>query len=191
MQVSTPHLVKCKVCPQFFEQKNSMHSICSPKCALKLPTLNRKAERLAKKHAHQNVLRRREAIKTRSEYLSEAQTVINRYVRFRDHGLGCISCGSHPAERFGGAMDCGHYLSRGASPHLRFNLWNMAAQCVKCNRYRAGSAGNFRLGLIARQGLAKVEAIESMQGPAKFTIEYLKRLKAVFARKCRRLEKRR
>jgi hypothetical protein len=66
----------------------------------------------------------------------------------------------------------------------------MVAQCVRENRDLGGAAGKFRIGLIARIGVEKVEALESMQGPAKFTIEYLKRLKRVFAKKANRLAKR-
>ena len=176
----------CSVCAGTFEPFTSTQVVCSIPCARRIPVINRKAE----KAERQETRRKLEALKTRRDYLNEAQAVMNRYVRLRDHGKGCISCGAQPEAKFGGAVDCGHYLSRGASPHLRFHLHNMAAQCVKDNRYLGGVAGKFRLGLIARLGVEKVEALEALQGPAKFTVEYLQRLKRVFARKARRLEKR-
>ena len=67
----------------------------------------------------------------------------------------------------------------------------MSAQCVKDNRYGAGLMLEFRRGLIQRIGLEKVEALEAMQGSAKFDVEYLRRLKRVFSKKANRLEKRR
>lgn len=160
--------------------------VCGYRCAAKVPKLERKAER-AKDRAS------KEAQKTRSKWLAEAQTAVNRYVRLRDihAGYGCITCGARPVGvKFGGAFDCGHYLSRGSSPHLRFNLHNMALQCARENRYLGGVAGKFRMALVDRIGLTKVERLEAQQGPAKFTIDYLRRLKAVFGKKANRLEKR-
>lgn len=180
----SPRPVKCRACPVKFVRVRPLQVACSWPCAQVVAYKARaKAERIEDKA-------RREKLKTRSDHMKAAQVAVNRYVRLRDAGLGCISCGARPDDKFGGAMDCGHYLSRGSSPHLRFHLWNMALQCVKENRYLGGAAGKFRLGLIARIGLEKVETLESMQGPAKFTVEYLIRLKRVFTKKANRAEKR-
>ena len=48
----------------------------------------------------------------------------------------------------------------------------------------------YRRGLVARKGADYVETLESMQGEARWTVEYLERLKKVFSKKIRRLEKR-
>jgi hypothetical protein len=157
--------------------------VCSPLCAGRLVKADKKRERVA-------VKARKEKLKTRREWIAEAQAVINKYVRARDAGCGCISCGNKPGNRYGGTMDCGHFRSVGSAPHLRFLLWNMAAQCVRCNQHLGGNAIEYRRGLVARVGLERVEQIEAMQGSAKWDIPYLKRLKAVFAKKTRRLEKR-
>ena len=87
-------------------------------------------------------------------------------------------------------MDAGHFRSVGSAPHLRFFTPQIALQCVTCNRYQGGRALDFRRALVERRGAAWVEALEGMQGLAKFDIAYLQRLKAVFARLARRLEKR-
>jgi hypothetical protein len=49
---------------------------------------------------------------------------------------------------------------------------------------------NYRKGLVERIGIERVEEIESMQWTAKWSIEYLQRLKKVMNKKARRLERR-
>src|SRR2546425_440517 len=61
-----------------------------------------KKKRLEEKRERQDIRRRKTALKTYSEYRSEAQDVFNRYVRIRDYGKPCASCGSMPAQKYGG-----------------------------------------------------------------------------------------
>mgnify|MGYP001567349819 CR=1 FL=1 len=179
---------KCRYCRKPLDDvRRRLHNECQE------PWITRQLAKQAAAKAKKEraaVKARKEKLKTRREWIAEAQTVINRYVRLRDAGCGCISCGNKPGNRFGGTMDCGHFRSVGSAPHLRFHLWNMAAQCVRCNQHLGGNAIEYRRGLVERRGLERVEQIEAMQGVAKWDIPYLKRLKAVFAKKTRRLEKR-
>lgn len=87
-------------------------------------------------------------------------------------------------------MDCSHYRSVGSAPHLRFHLHNAAAACVRCNRNLSGNIVELRKGMINRIGSEKIEAVECDQSVRKFTIEYLVRLKLIFAKKAKRLERR-
>jgi hypothetical protein len=62
----------------------------------------------------------------------------------------------------GTTSDAGHYRSsRAVLAHLRFNEDNCHAQSKKENRYNSGNAVDYRIGLIARIGLERVEALES------------------------------
>lgn len=149
-------------------------------------------ERKEKERADRRDLKARKvALKTKPQWRSEAQTAFNRYVRLRDAGKPCISCGRLPEQKFGGTMDCGHYRTRGAAAHLAFNLHNTAAQCVYCNRDRDGAQKAFEQGLIERIGAEKVEAINNDNTVRRFDIPYLQRIKSIFTRKARALEKRR
>ena len=135
---------------------------------------------------------RKEALKTAGDYTKEAQASINKYVRIRDKSKSCVSCGSSPNDDnliTGTRWDAGHYRSRGSASHLRFNLNNIHKQCVKCNRFNSGNAVDYRIKLIDRIGLEKVEKLESDNEPRKFTIEYLKRIKRIFNKKARLYEK--
>ncbi|UNK68364.1 recombination protein NinG [Pseudomonas simiae] len=131
---------------------------------------------------------RKEKLKTRAEHAKEAQSVINRYVRLRDAHLGCISC-DKPAS-WGGQWHCSHFRSVGAAAHLRFNLWNMNKSCSQCNAHLSGNIMVYRPRLLEKIGAEKVEWLECNQDLVRHEIPYLKRLKAVFAKKCRRLEAR-
>ncbi|MFY1028368.1 recombination protein NinG, partial [Actinobacillus seminis] len=84
----------------------------------------------------------------------------------------------------------GHYRSRGSAPHLRFYTLNIAGQCKRCNRYLGGNYQQFRLGLIDRLGVEKVEAIEKDQRARHYSKEDLRRIKRIFNKKCKFLEKR-
>ena len=184
---------KCKVCRAVFEPKRGFETWCCPDHGFALATA-----KLEKAKATKAVAERRETkaklekLKTRAEWARECQVVVNKVVRLRDMlaGRGCITCGAQPAQKVGGTMDAGQFRSVGSAPHLRLFTPQIALQCVTCNRYQGGRALDFRRALVERRGAAWVEALESRQEVARFDIPYLQRLKAVFARLARRLEKR-
>jgi hypothetical protein len=51
---------------------------------------------------------------------------------------------------------------------------NLAKQCMPCNVHLSGNQLNFRRGLIARIGLAAVEALEADNEPRKSKLRKLK-----------------
>lgn len=165
---------------------------CRLQCSINYATKrSQKAQERQKKQSDTKARvihkRRVKALKTKSQWIKEAQSAVNKYIRIRDTGLGCISCGSLPDNKRGGTMDAGHYRSRGAAPHLRFNTWNISAQCVKCNRFNSGSAVDYRLGLIERIGIERVEQLEQNNTSNRFTVEYLERIKKIFNKRARHL----
>ncbi|PCP71175.1 hypothetical protein CQA25_20360, partial [Morganella morganii] len=84
-----------------------------------------------------------------------------------------------------------HYRSRGAAKHLRFNVFNVHSSCTRCNRQLSGNAVEYRIRLIQRIGIERVEAIESDNSTRRFSNEYLRRVKQIFARRARWYERRR
>lgn len=194
---------KCAHCREWFHPAREGQVVCSFECASAIGKKQAaKAREAAKKKALQRQResekdgrQRRRAkrieLKTKSQWRSEAQTAFNKYVRLRDAGKPCISCGRLPEQKLGGTMDCGHYRARGAARHLSFNLHNTAAQCVYCNRDRAGAQKAFEQGLIQRIGPEAVEALNNDNTIRNFDIPYLQRIKSIFTRRARALEKRR
>ncbi len=182
---------KCRApgCGKPFHPTMTTQRVCSPACAIAMakdPKLQKVAARAITKQAREDLKARREKLKSRAEYAKEAQAAINRYVRLRDAHLGCISC-SKPAS-WQGQWHCSHFRSVGAAPHLRFNLWNMNKSCSACNNFLSGNIMVYRPALIEKIGQAKVDWLECNSDVARHDIPYLRRVKAVFSKKARRLE---
>ena len=118
--------------------------------------------------------------------MRETERSVNAYVRTRDKGMPCISCG-----RFhDGQWHAGHYRSKGSAPHLRFDAErNIFRQCAPCNTYLSGNLINYRRGLIARIGIADVELLEADSTPRKYTIDELKAIKAKYTAMTKELSK--
>lgn len=186
-----PKPKKCRVatCRASFVPARIGQAVCSPACAMiDAPRHEPKARKALADIERRDIKVRKEKLKIRADHAKEAQAVINRYVRLRDAHLGCISC-DKPAN-WGGQWHCSHFRSVGAAAHLRFNLWNMNKSCSQCNAHLSGNIMGYRPRLVAKIGQEKVDWLECNQDLVRHEIPYLKRLKAVFAKKCRRLEAR-
>jgi len=184
-----PKTCKNPACRSSFIPRRLGQAVCSPKCALATVEVQKAKEKKSLAQAGRREIKvRKEALKTRADHAKEAQTVMNRYVRLRDAHLGCISC-NKPAT-WGGQWHCSHFRSVGAAPHIRYNLWNMNRACSVCNNHLSGNIAGYRPKLIEKIGQNKVDWLESNHSVARHDIPYLKRIKAVFTKKCRRLEAR-
>ena len=186
-----PRPKKCKnpACGASFPPRRLGQAVCSPACGLAIATANRdKARKAIDQRERREIQVRKQKLKSRADYAKEAQAAINRYVRLRDAHLGCVSC-DKPAS-WSGQWHCSHFRSVGAAPHLRFNLWNMNKSCSACNNFLSGNIMAYRPALIEKIGQEKVDWLECNNSLARHDIPYLKRLKAVFIKKSRRLEAR-
>lgn len=182
MTLTTKLIVKpCAQCGKEFQQARAMQSVCSPVCASKKVRSQKKAER-------QQTRIRKESMKTIPTLLREAQREFNAYIRARDYMRPCICCGKPLGEgEVGGAYDCGHYRSVGSAPHLRFDERNAHAQRKQCNRWGAGRAVDYRIGLINRIGLEEVESLDSDNRVKKWTADELRAIKEFFKAKLKML----
>ena len=180
---------RCTICKGEFVPRNSLQKVCGIECAkTHAETLRIKRERDESKKARQDTKKRKESLKTRREWLKEAQIAFNRFIRERDKQKPCICCGL-PLEQsaVGGGFDCGHYRSVGSAPHLRFAEDNAHGQRKQCNRWGAGRAVDYRLGLIQRIGIDRVESLEADQDPKHYTIDDLKAIIATYKAKMKEL----
>lgn len=174
---------KCAICKTPFTKQRMGQCVCSPVCAIAY------AKQQADKADRKITKAKLEKLKTRSDYMKEAQIAFNSFIRARDAGKPCICCGKPlPSEQIGGGFDAGHYRSVGSAPHLRFDERNCHGQQKQCNRYGAGRAVDYRLGLIHRIGIDAVESLESDQSVKKYTIDELKDIKATYKRKLKELK---
>jgi hypothetical protein len=86
----------------------------------------------------------------------KAQNVFNAYIRKRDEGMGCISCGSY------NQIQAGHFYSAGNHNNLRFDIHNVNSQCKKCNYFLSGNLLEYRKNLIVKIGLEAVEKLDML-----------------------------
>lgn len=181
-------MTKCKVCRAEFVKRSMTHKCCSPECA-EIFGREQTKKQVAKKEREETKVRK-EKLKRLADWIADAQVVFNRFIRLRDAGLPCICCGTYPKSvgALGGDFDAGHYRSRGSAGHLRFYEDNCHAQLKQCNRWGAGRAVDYRIGLIQRIGLERVEALEANNIPHKWTVEEVKEIIATYKRKIKELE---
>lgn len=169
---------KCKSCGKPFTPTKPLQQVCDFACAIEFNLIN-KAKVLRKE-----LKIAKDKIKSRQEWLKEAQTAFNNFIRARDKDLPCISCGRHHQ----GQYHAGHYLTVGARPELRFNEMNCAKQCQPCNTHLHGNLILYRVELIKRIGLYNVEWLEGHHEPSKHTISDLKVIKALYKAKLKELK---
>jgi len=125
--------------------------------------------------------------KTLTEWLDDAQAWVNRYIRLRDANEPCISCGTTNQNI---QYAAGHYRTRKAASHLRFNHDNLHKQCNNyCNQQLSGNIVNYRPALIRKIGIERVEAIENDNIIKRWTIEDAKEIIAEHKRLIKELQK--
>lgn len=168
----------CAVCAKEFAPLMPMARVCSLPCARRVPVINRKAERAADKA-------KREKLKPRAKWIKEAQQAFNEWIRLRDAGLGCISCGT-----FAGKRNAGHYLSTGARPELRFDESNVHGQCERCNTYLHGNLIAYRTALLQRIGADGVARLEGPWPVRKYAVGELKVIRDDYRARVRALRER-
>lgn len=155
----------CSQCEKPFTPQRMGQVVCSPRCAIKSVREEQAAKRAEEKT-------KRDALQTLPQLKKRAQTAFNAFIRARDKGKPCISCGK-PLGDTPNSYDCGHYRSVGSAPHMRFVEDNANGQCKHCNRYLAGNHVEYRKGMVERYGERTVELIERDQAVRKYTKEGL------------------
>jgi hypothetical protein len=187
--VNGPSKVKmkrCRVCREPFMPRLTTQPCCYKyECQVTYATAHAlKSQEKRVKADRKETREKKQALKTRSQWMKEAQSEVNRYVRLRDKDLPCISCG-----RFhDGQYHAGHYRTVGSAPELRFEVSNIHKQCAPCNNHLSGNLINYRKGLVQKIGIEAVERIEGKHEPKHYTIDDLKAIKAKYKTLCRELE---
>ena len=108
--------------------------------------------------------------------------MFNQFIRARD-GEKCISCGTIAKRQY----HAGHYLTRGARPELAFNEDNCHAQCSICNNHLSGNLAQYRINLINKMGIERVETLENTRQVRKYTIDDYKEIIETYKEKLKTL----
>ena len=153
---------RCRHCKAKFEPTySSMQICCSPKCALSWAKTDKGKGVVSDakvKEARKWTREKRKELKSVKTVCAEVQRDVNKYIRTRDQGRGCISC---QATEF---QEAGHYYAVGSKyqcNRFRFEPTNIHGQCTTCNHFvGGGNAEAFRYGLVVRYGEAYVQGLD-------------------------------
>ena len=173
-----PKPKKCKICKNTFEPMRFAQIVCGISCAIE-HSRALQAKKKAKEHKEAKA-----KLKSRAEYLKEAQAVFNKYIRMRDEAEPCISCSRHHT----GQYHAGHFRTVGAAPELRFNEYNCHKQCSVCNNHLSGNLLEYRRGLVAKIGIEKVEWLEGPHEAKKYTIDEIIEIKRYYQQKIKDMQ---
>jgi hypothetical protein len=162
--------MRCKNCKQKFEPIRFNHKYC-----LADDCIRAFVAEVKEKTWRQTKTRMKNELETVQDIVKAAQIVFNKYIRERDKNETCISCGK-PIRK--GNVDAGHLWSAGGHSNLRFNEFNVNAQCSRpCNKDKSGDINNYRLGFIKRYGEDKLSELDSIAHiERKFTKDELKEI---------------
>lgn len=192
-QFGSKRVRKCCIC-KTAEVANKFAKLCpNIDCVIAYGNAERekrlkKEEAKAAKEARLDIKIRKDRIKPKADWLKEVQAIVNKYVRARDAHLGCVSCDKPPT--WDGQWHASHYKSVGSNSALRYNLWNIHKSCSVCNNWKSGNLGEYAPRLAARIGSDRVQWLDNHPRSRDYDIEYLKRFKALFAKKLKRLQNR-
>jgi hypothetical protein len=171
-------------CGKDYNQYTSLQNCCIDCLAVKVAKKRINSEKVAKKVQSRELKAAKDKMKPLKYFADKAQVAFNSYIRARD-GKICISCGTQKPD----IQYCaGHFRTRGAASHLRYNEDNVHSQCNKrCNLERSGAIADYRPALIAKIGLERVEALENDNQSHKFTIDECQEIERVYKLKLKQL----
>jgi len=160
--------MRCKQCKQKFEPKwfNQKYCMINDEC------IKHFAEQTKLKAWNEKKKKVKNDLLTLQDWMKLAQQVFNKYIRLRDKGNKCISCGKKALKE-----NAGHFYSAGGHFNVRFDENNVHLQCEYCNTYQHGNLINYRENLIKKIGYEEFEKLTiNSQITRKFTIEELKEI---------------
>lgn len=186
-----PRKCKAKSCGIAFTPQRMGQHACSPLCAVEIARAKREqAEQRKRSDEREKDRQKREELKTVPTLIAEAQDAFNLYIRLRDGGGSCFTCGD-PIRRggVGGGFDAGHIRPRSAASHLRFNEDNCHGQCKPCNAPGGILPHVMRARAIERIGLDRYLALENDNRVHKWQRDELRAIRDKYRRLARELEK--
>ena len=189
LQAKTPKAKKCRVpeCGASFVPQKIGQAVCSQACAIiDAPRNQAKARKALAQVERSEIKVRKEKLKSRADHLKDTQHAFNAWIRERDAGQPCISCGTTADVQY----CAGHYRTTAACPELRFEPLNVHLQCNRnCNMGQSGNLLGYRPRLLEKIGAEKLAWLEGPHEPKKYTIEELKSLTAKYRALTRELKK--
>lgn len=169
----------------------SFRKWCSIECAVVISMIQRDRQRVKFAERKRKALKRKVLRQKAEDRLEEnVQKQFNRFIRARDHGLPCVTCGKLKP------LQCGHHRSVGSFPTLRYDTRNANGQCGQCNngsakfrRNEAQVAERYDAEVARRFGKKRLDWLWGPHPARQYRNPDLKRLLAVFRRRANHYEK--
>ncbi len=170
---------RCKNCREKFEPKHFNQKYCfKPEC-VKVWVASAKKSNWKKEKK-----KLKEELETVQSLTKKAQRYFNTFIRTRDKGKPCVSCGKKLPSKF----DAGHYFSS-THKNTTFNENNVHGQCVRCNRDLHGNLLNYQLGIQERIGADElIKLHEEAHKIRKFSREELKDIIELYKQKTKNIK---
>jgi len=139
----------------------------------------------AKKQARERADLARERRETKERHRTfngwckhERDYSMNPYIRVRDRGKPCISCGRPWNDQF----QAGHFMSVGSRPELQFHPANNNGQCRGCNANVRGNTKNvaarYHAGMVERWGAEITSYLETYHAVMDYGIDEVREIGA-------------
>ena len=174
---------KCRYCKCEFTPYNSLQKCCTNYECIKQAVKDAELKAWNKKKT-----KLKKDLMTASDWLKIAQQTFNKFIRERDKGQLCISCGQH----INGVKHASHYFSSGGHSNVRFNENNVHVSCYKCNVQLSGNLLNYQIAIrdkIGGEELIKLHELAHIE--KKWSIDELKEIIKIYKEKTTLLNKNR
>lgn len=176
---------KCKICRTEFVPMSAWAKACSPDCAEQVAKQIAEAKRRkAEKEQRANDRVAKEMLKPLSFFEKRTERKCNEYIRLRDEGDPCISCGTLTSPSF----QAGHFISVGSNPTIRYNEYNINLQCSQCNVFRGGVPLEYEKGARLKWGDEKIDWLKGWHPPIKSTRELCLEIENYYDNKIKELK---
>jgi len=159
----------CMKCYAEFITETDAGKLIMQKAILKVQKPRIEAEAYASEYKSKN------ALKTAH---TNTRMQVHSFVRERDKGKPCISCGA-PWEN---SFQASHFYKSETFTTLKYNLDNINSSCVRCNLFLEGNFDNYSLILPSRIGQERYNALVELASIDKhqqkvWTLESLKEVR--------------
>jgi hypothetical protein len=124
--------------------------------------------------------------KSLAKVKADLQKIVNKYIRLRDAGKPCVSCGQFKE------LQAGHYYAVSGYDGLRFNEDNIHGECSGCNCFNESHLIPYTLNIanrITEHGLEELhhQAAEYKREGYRWTRMELDELKEYYKKKIENL----
>lgn len=121
--------------------------------------------------------------------LVNTRNVCHEYIRMRDRGKSCVSCGQLWDKSFHAC----HFYKAELYSTLKFDEYNIHGGCQKCNLFMDGAESSYRVGLLNRYGQEYVESLDAKaqsekRGQHKWDREELEKIRIFYKEKIKALK---